>query len=1652
MLCRIASVGHHDLDDPQDELPMPSPPGDASPPHPPEPSRPSGLASVFKGLTGAKLLKSQPPLLPQLHSSSAASSVPPPPLEPDNAGSLALRGFSPSHMASFELLRNGTPSERVSAAATLRHAIVENPMNPVLEIWYAAKDMIEPGRPSTTRIAGWELLTECVKHASSSDLERNEYFRTLTATRIPEDFHLQLAALAELTRNGRVLSGFDYDVLPLLRIWLDEAYEEVLQARQHAPRTAKTSSRVGSSGEEKNIAQVFVFIIDIIKFSSNVADEQSLGGLIDGLLSICTTTKVQDDLRSCIAVLNAIVTFASIPTAKFKSCVQVLSWIYCLVSALQKDAWNTLSILCRSHNGQSTVRVLLDILRNGPPEGTSETDLNRDIRGAVSVLRKLLGKTAEKGYPSVPFALLVDGLAATVKRTKSIKAHSEIMRLINLLFDCGDGMVHQITVDEDWTALLEVACECSKPATTSTSALDARLATRSYRSPSSASSSLSGAGANEQAKQDVGICSEILRLVACLEALMVRPAPQQFIPKQAVIGFLTSVHCTLPDSTACVVLDYFQQFRCCSLSDAHWEENLRFVLEALFADRTRSSATRVRALHTIMGAYEIMDLVHDGSHEFVPALVRRILSDISGESDVQVLHDVVSLMVSVAVTSDMDLFNYIVDTLGGIVIGEKIKSPMSPIPMHSPGSPTVPDEPDAKPEQSASNVVTRGYAKLFMNLMNTDGDKNTKIFNLLVEIAKSAHCETDARLTAMKLLFRLRSDWANRIFLCNDLETDSLAALLYRTKASVTRKQAESAAQPSRLSRGEAGPGPTSRTSRGVSFSQAHPNERSHTMRTPSNAKPPSVGHPYHQQWCLPDPHALPVDVSSSVSPILVSHVEQSRAEGDDKAIEQVPLNLAAWLDAVVSLFRDGCDWEVYSYVLVHLPSQLSNHSIFRSAIPQVQDLRRELCEQIQKNSFAEPPFASGLRKADVAICLFHTLTMILSYHQYFQKQEEDDIVRTFVHGIATYERSSKTCIHALSVCCHELPLSTSKVLVQALQKMAQIITQPQVAMHILEFLSGLCRMRHLYVNFREEEYHIVFGIAFRYLQYVRDKKQSHRSSSANMNGEVPATSSGTVPLDHSSAHPSAADDLPQYVYALAYHVITYWFMALKLPDRAGHVGWIAKNLFTDVQSAHWEEQAIITMDFMRRVAFSDAGESAPDPLFTPERFGEIVTRTWVISNSIITIKQATASGWAQITKRQPSGTSSYMVRELLQPPPHHQIEHSETKPREATGGNMPRGDNHILPSQLLVQLITPIPQTVDAFKPLLLPDDDTVSRAIRLFDLASTVDGHKVGVIYVGEGQTKEADILANTSGSVDYTEFLNGLGSLTKLKGATFNTQGLDKEYGTDGDYTFCWRDRVSEIVFHVTTQMPTNPERDPQCVTKKRHIGNDYVNIIFNDSGLPFRFDTFASDFNFVNIVITPESRATFLARRERGRDESRSPFYRVKVTSKAGFPEISPASETKMVSLEALPSFVRQLAVNASVFSSVWANREGGEHVSPWRERLRAIKRLREKYSPKPQRASGASPSPPPPTLLGGGIAPGGGAEQAAGGGAGPSMTRPVRDSFASFRRSSVATFLTNTSEQPSHRSSVTSTTTMGDTDALGGGLDAVVDALDFSRWA
>lgn len=145
--------------------------------------------------------------------------------------------------------------------------------------------------------------------------------------------------------------------------------------------------------------------------------------------------------------------------------------------------------------------------------------------------------------------------------------------------------------------------------------------------------------------------------------------------------------------------------------------------------------------------------------------------------------------------------------------------------------------------------------------------------------------------------------------------------------------------------------------------------------------------------------------------------------------------------------------------------------------------------------------------------------------------------------------------------------------------------------------------------------------------------------------------------------------------------------------------------------------------------------------------------------------------------------------------------------------------------------------------KPILVQNNDIIQRAVKVLDTIPPYETHKIGVVYVREGQTNsEVEILRNKFGSIRYVEFLQNLGTLVKLSDVdpqVFFLGGLD-QHGEDGKFAYIWQDDVIRVIFHVATMMP-NKDFDPNCNNKKGHIGNNYVTIVYNESGEDFSIST-------------------------------------------------------------------------------------------------------------------------------------------------------------------------------------------------------------------
>ncbi|KAJ2615600.1 Tuberous sclerosis 2-like protein [Coemansia sp. RSA 1365] len=277
----------------------------------------------------------------------------------------------------------------------------------------------------------------------------------------------------------------------------------------------------------------------------------------------------------------------------------------------------------------------------------------------------------------------------------------------------------------------------------------------------------------------------------------------------------------------------------------------------------------------------------------------------------------------------------------------------------------------------------------------------------------------------------------------------------------------------------------------------------------------------------------------------------------------------------------------------------------------------------------------------------------------------------------------------------------------------------------------------------------------------------------------------------------------------------------------------------------------------------------------------------------------------------------------------------------------------------------------------MLPPQLEAVARSLRIFDNTPTVDAHKVSVAYVGPGQTTEREILLNQQGSPAYWNFLRGLGKIKRLAQMEGFSAGLDTSgQDTDGRYTIGWRDLIANLVFHVGTLMPAQENRQEQIIRKKAHMGNDYVHIIFNESGRDYDLNTISSHFNFVQIIVTPVDGLVASHEETSSRLHGELPeqgarevqLYKVRTQINPEIPFIGPAAEPKVLTLTALPAFVRSIAIHAVIFSQVYTTCKSSEtgseaeYVSLWHARLQIIKRIRAHAQKEADKRAAALGSP------------------------------------------------------------------------------------------
>ena len=1403
-------------------------------------------------------------------------------------------------------------AERVKVVERLSKEVQLHQVPSIVTTWRCINDFSAPDAPPEARRAVFALAQESAVHLDLTTEARELIFSAVLRPIDSQYLELQTRCLRLLTHKGRALDVVAQNLVTYIIVTMEKQCEALFETRRRY-KSSVSDRRKGQLPEERGLYSLLSLARDVMENNPQTLSSNDQAVVLDRVLDIAEKTTSKEDMRRAVGVLEAFVQSFNVPDSHTSQIVEILCAISSAISGLSDDIRDLLLRILQTDQQTSVVKLLLQTLALSPQDRHTHT-----VCGALYVLRFLVENKGDRNLPMVSFMSFTESFwhvhfASRRIRRDCLRTIASLLEEPNLI----DDILHS-----NWQYLIETILT----ATGDEIYVPDQAQPLSIRQQTSVDQQSVSPTSEDRAAADE-IFELLKQIAASFNPLWPRLSHDQ---RLLVARFHHELRFVLPSDSIGNLILAMAQSGSLSPDSEGWEDSQDFLVRKILLGKHVDPEIYCLALSTL--GHRVSESPSDAVISHYWAIAMTLLEDFPvSQRGWRAAGELAKLVTQFWRSSSPPKTHEFITLFKPL--------------FHAEPDVEFEVDPDGTTRSTAQlklGKVTEAIVDLFLEKLGQDSKPVvTQLYLLLVhEVALDKEVSAAVRLPALRLLIRLRSDRFGAVLVTKDADTLSLAAALNRTEATMPTPR-------TRNDRASVAVDNTDfRKSRTSAYNASVSNNKGSAQRS-------SIGHskvvPKAPLWMYPGSPALPRSPSHHPSSVIW---REGTEDPDDP-----PLKISEWLLVIIQILQEESDWEVYSYLIVHLPSQLCNLTLCSLSMPVLKHLRRVIVGQLREGTFHEPPADTSVKKGDVALCLVHSLVILLGYSELFEDRTElDDMVRALLAVVGEWEGSTKTCIQALTICCHVLPSAVSKRLPEILQKLSQIITQSQLAMDVLDFLGNLARLPHLYADFREDDFRMVFAICIKYLEHSREQRHklvsyssTGRDRSANRASEVSTRSSSTADSGH-NADPHK--DLPQYVFALAYHVLTIWFLSLKLVDRHKHVGWITKNLawFDEDGVERIEEQSQVTLDMMLRATYTNLNETTQNPDFA--RAG-VQKSSWLVGLSIVTVETVVETGLTQLTKRQASGTTHSIYQPNTSPlPPHHvpPPDHLFDSPHRSLA--LP----NVFPNHVFLQLSATAAPTPSPMEPINLPEDDTVTRALASFDRNDTVDGYKVAVIYLGNGECGELEILGRTMHSPAFQNFLDGLGTRVELKGAAFNTQGLDKVGDSDGTHTYAWRDRVIEIVYHIPTLMPTNLNDDYHCVNKKRHIGNDYVKIIFNESGLPFKFDTFPSQFNFINIVITPENRLlpdppSHIPKTEVDPTKATDTVqhYTVQLQFQASLPQMSPAASMKMVPRTALSALVRQLALSSSVFCNVWSNRGDGEYVSSWRNRLREITRLRDRYA-------------------------------------------------------------------------------------------------------
>lgn len=1285
-------------------------------------------------------------------------------------------------------------------------------------------------------------------------------------------------------------------MLPILERWLGMWFDRSL---------SESSSRT-------DVVWLLQFIADYVNLGHSDLDDDEIFHMCQKLLYVCSQARYQLHLENCISVFLAIAKNHLFPRTCLKEVLETLSMAKVILEKPLVLLPECVQILASGQLADDTVAALyaqMLAMACSNDEQDRASTISRGLtpaRGATRLLSTLL----ETMKPDARYVVDLNELMDTMDKTAEVgimRLSTDILHLIYHLLR--SGRAKQLFADHALMAhLLDVFDSC-------------RESTNIPDQADTSSKAVAKTPKEDDVEREVRYRIDHDRAIATCLGAIAAVLPQLDEESASRAWQKVKAGTYLRAEARVGAIQYIQDRQICIPGkNENWYEELQLVItrvvvgkstvtdlameKELYAGEEVSDAflneqveqrieQRIAVLHLCIEAIRLCAHEPEAATQGLPADIdptkagtrslQRLLSILHFERSRSVVRALIKDLVSLcAVDVAQQEQPY-----ASIIIATLVQSILQKAPANR--------ETDGNYRASA-----KALRAIFVQSLDSSVTVAYQSYQALLEIADCNKCKSArSRLVAMSVLFRVRCDTHDHIYIDDTSDSDYIASALCKTEDSLE-----------------------------AMFSDVSPTTENVAARRDKVSQKQLWKYPQEadavKKWAIP---------------------AQSIVQKKTPTASKHAIDIADWIYLINTNLLQDKDWETYSYTIVHFGSQLKNTRLFEYSQDYLATLRGFLSSRVREpaNMF-DPPKDIGMDKADIALCLYHILERLIPYAKMQPpsphldtSRRGVDLVRAFRAGIGEnlYEGTARSCIHALSICCFELPEAIATEYPGIIIAMMQMISQSHLLVHVLEFLAQVARLPHLHRNFADEEIRQIFGICISALNKLRSEDNTNSSTKPDNKRISAHTRSKGGLLTPYRAAMLKEKGLTQYSCALAYHTMIFWFLSIPVSKRHERIKDIIPRLIrTDADgNGSIDQQTVVLIDMMQRTAFSDLTETARDDSFTGENH-EITS--FIDGNSVITIETHRTTGRSQITKRQASGTTHAIYTPVLQELTSHHDRAFRDLPDRAR------------PSHTFLNMIgTAIPIELSE-QPLKLNSSEAyVGRALSTLDRMPTVDSHAIGVALLKADQQEETEYLANTTSTPGFDYFLDVIGTKVSLhpplRYIPFGLLPRDGDDQNDGDFTYAWRDRINEIVFQISTLMP-NMEGTQQT-RKKSHLGNCKVLIVFNQSNKPWRWENFQSQATLVTIVITPSNRVSS----DQSSDDFEHDFYMVNVLTKEDYQNISAAAETKVISKSTLPHLVRLLALNANIFSGCAMNESTGDREFPssWRSRLQQIVQLRER---------------------------------------------------------------------------------------------------------